>query len=155
MMCLLNVMNHRSSYLQYGMIKVTDLGVNWKKEEKFDHIGYSSHYIHTFSRKERRDRNRIQRDMEFHHSHPGSFTCPEYSSDTRDRHFTSPSVGRWWIRWIYTMKRWMMWESALCIESGFSAWEARRVTAWPPRLPYYALNVIIVNVLCYLKRQAS
>ena len=24
------------------------------------------------------------RDIEFHHSHPGSFTCPEYSSDTRD-----------------------------------------------------------------------
>ena len=37
---------------------------------------------------------RIKRDVEFHHSHPGSFTCPEYSSDTRNRHFTSPSDGR-------------------------------------------------------------
>ena len=37
---------------------------------------------------------RIQRDMEFHHSHPGSFTCPEYSSDTRDRPCAYPSDGR-------------------------------------------------------------
>ena len=34
---------------------------------------------------------RIQRDVQFHHSHPCSFTCPEYSSDTRDRHCTAPS----------------------------------------------------------------
>ena len=40
--------------------------------------------VHTGKRK--RDRIRIQRDLEFHHRHPGSFTCPEYSSDTRDRH---------------------------------------------------------------------
>ena len=29
----------------------------------------------------------MQRDMEFHQSQLGSFMCPEYSSDTRDRHF--------------------------------------------------------------------
>ena len=37
---------------------------------------------------------RIQGDVEFHHSHPGSFVCPEYSSDTRNRHLTSSTDGR-------------------------------------------------------------
>ena len=36
---------------------------------------------------------RIQRDMEFHHSHPGSLTCPEYSTNTRGRHCTSLIAG--------------------------------------------------------------
>ena len=39
--------------------------------------------VHTGTIK--RDRIRIQRYLELHHSHPGSFTCTEYSSDTRDR----------------------------------------------------------------------
>ena len=43
---------------------------------------------------ERRDRIRIQSDLEFHHSRPGSLTCTEYNSDTRGRKFKSPSDGQ-------------------------------------------------------------
>ena len=41
-------------------------------------------HLSCIKRKERRDRIQIQRDMEIHHSHPGSLMCPEYSSYTRD-----------------------------------------------------------------------
>jgi len=61
---------------------------NWSCTTFQHYVDCSSHYIHTvivYTGKERRNRNQIQRDMEFHHSHPGSFKCPEYCSDVQDR----------------------------------------------------------------------
>ena len=137
-----NIPTARRTLWQFGQSSSCFLRRNWSCSTFQHYIGYLGHYIHTLCMYRGTKWETEIGYREMWNSTTVTLvlvrawsTAPIHGIAILRPH-PSPSVGRWWIRWIYTMKRWIMWEPAPGIEPGSSAWKARHVTTRPLQLPF-------------------